>query len=109
MLFSYHYHFQTHTDNIPDGYDTFLTGDGNNLSQGQRQLLSIARAAIANPPALILDEAMCQLDEGRAQNTLRLVNEMSERNIQSLIFTSHKREEQICDSVNVKYNLIKLS
>ena len=38
---------------LPEGYDTILTGDGSNLSQGQRQLLAIARAAVANPPALI--------------------------------------------------------
>ena len=42
---------------LPDGYDTMLSGDGSNLSQGQRQLLSIARAAVADPPVLILDEA----------------------------------------------------
>ena len=47
---------------LPDGYDTMLTGDGANLSQGQRQLLAIARAAIADPPALILDEATSALD-----------------------------------------------
>ncbi|MBR6223402.1 MAG: ABC transporter ATP-binding protein [Lachnospiraceae bacterium] len=47
---------------LPDGYDTVLTGDGANLSQGQRQLLAIARAAIANPPALILDEATSSID-----------------------------------------------
>ena len=47
---------------LPDGYDTMLTGDGENLSQGQRQLLSIARAAVANPPALILDEATSSID-----------------------------------------------
>lgn len=47
---------------LPNGYDTILTGDGNNLSQGQRQLLSIARAAIADPPVLILDEATSSID-----------------------------------------------
>lgn len=47
---------------LPDGYQTLLTGDGANLSQGQRQLLAIARAAIADPPALILDEATSSID-----------------------------------------------
>ncbi|MBQ6636187.1 MAG: ABC transporter ATP-binding protein [Lachnospiraceae bacterium] len=47
---------------LPKGYDTMLTGDGANLSQGQRQLLAIARAAIADPPALILDEATSSID-----------------------------------------------
>ena len=47
---------------LPEGYDTVLTGDGANLSQGQRQLLSIARAAIANAPVLILDEATSSID-----------------------------------------------
>jgi ATP-binding cassette subfamily B protein len=47
---------------LPEGYDTVLTGDGANLSQGQRQLLAIARAAIADPPALILDEATSSID-----------------------------------------------
>ena len=47
---------------LPDGYDTLLTGDGANLSQGQRQLLAIARAAVADPPALILDEATSSID-----------------------------------------------
>ncbi|HKM34771.1 MAG TPA: ABC transporter ATP-binding protein [Lachnospiraceae bacterium] len=47
---------------LPQGYKTMLTGDGANLSQGQRQLLSIARAAIANPPVLILDEATSSID-----------------------------------------------
>lgn len=47
---------------LPDGYDTMLTGDGANLSQGQRQLLAIARAAVANPPVLILDEATSSID-----------------------------------------------
>ena len=47
---------------LPDGYQTVLTGDGNNLSQGQRQLLAIARAAVADPPVLILDEATSSID-----------------------------------------------
>ncbi|MBR5109217.1 MAG: ABC transporter ATP-binding protein [Clostridia bacterium] len=51
--------FITH---LPDGYDTMLTGDGANLSQGQRQLLAIARAAVADPPVLILDEATSSID-----------------------------------------------
>ncbi len=47
---------------LPQGYDTVIAGDGANLSQGQRQLLAIARAAIADPPALILDEATSSID-----------------------------------------------
>ena len=47
---------------LPEGYDTVITGDGGNLSQGQRQLLTIARAAIADPPVLILDEATSSID-----------------------------------------------
>ena len=49
-------------ENLPQGYDTMLTGDGANLSQGQRQLLAIARAAVADPPVLILDEATSSID-----------------------------------------------
>ncbi|MBO4537663.1 MAG: ATP-binding cassette domain-containing protein, partial [Erysipelotrichaceae bacterium] len=47
---------------LPKGYDTMLTANGANLSQGQRQLLNIARAAVANPPVLILDEATSSID-----------------------------------------------
>lgn len=47
---------------LPKGYDTEITGDGSNLSQGQRQLLAIARAAVANPPVMILDEATSSID-----------------------------------------------
>lgn len=47
---------------LPEGYQTFITGDGGNLSQGQRQLLAIARAAVADPPVLILDEATSSID-----------------------------------------------
>lgn len=52
----------TFIQQLPDGYNTILTGDGANLSQGQRQLLAIARAAIADPPVLILDEATSSID-----------------------------------------------
>lgn len=52
-------HFIKH---LPQGYNTYLSGDGSSLSQGQRQLLSIARAAIADPPVLILDEATSSID-----------------------------------------------
>lgn len=52
----------TFIKHLPDGYNTMLTGDGSHLSQGQRQLLAIARAAVANPPALILDEATSSID-----------------------------------------------
>ena len=47
---------------LPDGYNTKITGDGDNLSQGQRQLLAIARAAVADPPVMILDEATSSID-----------------------------------------------
>lgn len=47
---------------LPDGYDTVITGDGDNLSQGQRQLLAIARCAVADPPVMILDEATSSID-----------------------------------------------
>lgn len=60
---------------LPDGYDTMLTGDGANLSQGQRQLLAIARAAIADPPVLILDEATSSIDT----RTERIVQEGTDK------------------------------
>ena len=47
---------------LPEGYNTMLTGNGANLSQGQRQLLAIARAAVADPPVMILDEATSSID-----------------------------------------------
>ena len=56
---------------LPNGYDTMVTADGGNLSQGQRQLISIARAAVANAPVLILDEATSSIDT----RTERLVQE----------------------------------
>ena len=62
---------------LPDGYNTLLKGDGGNLSQGQRQMLAIARAAVADPPALILDEATSSIDtrtetDGTGQAWIRL-------------------------------------
>ena len=60
---------------LPDGYNTMLTGDGSNLSQGQRQLLAIARAAVADPPVLILDEATSSIDT----RTEKLVQEGMDR------------------------------
>ena len=49
-------------ERLPDGYDTMLNNNGSNLSQGQRQLIAIARAAVANPPVMILDEATSSID-----------------------------------------------
>ena len=62
-------------EHLPQGYDTMLTGDGANLSQGQRQLLAIARAAVADPPVLILDEATSSIDT----RTERIVQEGMDR------------------------------
>ena len=63
---------------LPDGYQTMLTGDGSNLSQGQRQLIAIARTAVADPPALILDEATSSIDT----HTEKLVQEGMDRLMQ---------------------------
>ena len=60
---------------LPQGYQTMLVGDGANLSQGQRQLLAIARAAIADPPVLILDEATSSIDT----RTERIIQESMDR------------------------------
>ena len=60
---------------LPQGYDTMLTGNGGNLSQGQRQLLAIARAAVADPPVLILDEATSSIDS----RTEKIVQEGMDR------------------------------
>ena len=76
---------------LPDGYDTMLTGDGANLSQGQRQLLAIARAAVADPPALILDEATSSIDTRTEKSGAGRNGRLDER-------TDH-----FCDRPPVKY------
>lgn len=63
---------------LPDGYDTVLEGDGASLSQGQRQLLSIARAAVANPPVMILDEATSSIDTRTEKLVQRGMNALME-------------------------------
>lgn len=64
--------------NMPDGYDTMLTGDGANLSQGQRQLLNIARAALSKAPILILDEATSSVDTRTEQSINRGMDALME-------------------------------
>lgn len=76
---------------LPDGYDTVLTGDGANLSQGQRQLLAIARAAVADPPVLILDEATSSIDT----RTERIIQESMDR--------SDERKDNVCDRTSPFY------
>ena len=63
---------------LPNGYDTMVTGDGANLSQGQRQLLAIARAAVADPPVLILDEATSSIDTRTEQLIEQGLNRLME-------------------------------
>lgn len=63
---------------LPDGYDTLLENNGDNLSQGQRQLLSIARAAVANPPVMILDEATSSIDTRTEQIVQRGMDKLME-------------------------------
>ncbi len=63
---------------LPNGYDTMLTGDGANLSQGQRQLLAIARAAVADPPVMVLDEATSSIDTRTEQHIQRGMDTLME-------------------------------
>ena len=73
---------------LPDGYDTMLTSNGANLSQGQRQLISIARAAVNNPPVMILDEATSSIDT----RTEKLVQEGMDKLMQgrTVIVIAHR-------------------
>ena len=73
---------------LPDGYNTMITGNGGNLSQGQRQLLSIARAAVANPPALILDEATSAMDNLTEENVMKSV--MQKMKDKTVIAIAHR-------------------
>ena len=63
---------------LPNGYDTMVTGDGSNLSQGQRQLLAIARAAVADPPVMVLDEATSSIDTRTEQHIQRGMDALME-------------------------------
>ena len=83
---------------LPDGYNTVLTGDGANLSQGQRQLLSIARAAVADPPVLILDEATSALDNDTEAAIMESINRLHGR--KTLIIIAHRLQTiEKCDIV----------
>src|SRR5699024_8302867 len=85
---------------LPDGYNTMLTGDGTNLSQGQRQLLAIARAAVADPPVLILDEATSSIDT----RTEKLVQDGMDglRYVRSTCVRAHRVSTvRICDCIMV--------
>ena len=71
-------------DRLPEGYDTFLTGAGANLSQGQRQLLAIARAFVADPRILILDEATSNVDT-RTEKAIQDAMQQVMRNRTSIV------------------------
>ncbi len=73
---------------LPQGYDTVLTGDGANLSQGQRQLLAIARAAIADPPALILDEATASVDPENEKELQEAIDALTHN--KTIIMIAHR-------------------
>ena len=85
---------------LPDGYNTMLTGDGANLSQGQRQLLAIARAAVANPPVLILDEATSNLDAVTEKAIQETINAYSE-GMTSIIIAHRLSTIRSCDRIFV--------
>ena len=76
---------------LPDGYDTMVTADGANLSQGQRQLLAIARAAVADPPVLILDEATSSVDT------------RTEELIEKRHGSADGRKDRVCHRTSIKY------
>lgn len=73
---------------LPKGYNTVLKGDGSGLSQGQRQLISIARAAVSNPPVMILDEATSNIDAESEEIIMRLVQQLSAEKL--ILLISHR-------------------
>ena len=73
---------------LPHGYDTLLSGDGEELSQGQRQLISIARAAVADPPVLILDEATSALDNATEMMIQKSLEKLSQN--RTSIIVAHR-------------------
>ncbi len=86
---------------LPRGYDTPVTADGANLSQGQRQLLAIARVAVADPPVLILDEATAMLDPRGRAGLMRVVRELHERGMTVVMITHFMEEAAAADRVVV--------
>ena len=86
---------------LPEGYHTLLSGDGGNLSQGQRQLLSIARAAVADPPVLILDEATSALD---AKTEYDVVKAIRDRGITCVVIAHRLSTIRDCDEILVMDN-----
>ena len=88
---------------LPNGYDTRLSGDGASLSQGQRQLISIARAAVSDPPVMILDEATSMLDVSTQANVLGMVRRQMQEHHGSILLISHDEAlvNLLCDQIYV--------
>lgn len=83
---------------LPEGYDTVITGDGGSLSQGQRQLLAIARAAVADPPVLILDEATSSIDTHTEELVQKGMDSLM-RGRTAFVIAHRLRTIEGCDSV----------
>jgi len=89
---------------LPDGYDTMVTADGANLSQGQRQLLAIARAAVADPPVLILDEATAFADPDNEVRVQQALSALSKG--KTVIMIAHRLssiKDRVCYRTSIKY------
>jgi len=91
-------HADSFVSRLPEGYNTLITSNGSNLSQGQRQLLSIARAAVANPPVMILDEATSSIDT----NTEKLIQAAMDKLMKGrTVFVIAHRLSTICNSDSI--------